>query len=163
LKGTECDILKDGTLDIEDSVLEKLDVVGVSVHSFFRLPKKEQTERVLRAVRNPHADIFFHPTGRLIGKRDPIDIDIDEVIRAAKETGTVLEVNSYPDRLDLKDDHVRKAIEVGVKISIDSDAHAPDHFRLLEYGISQARRGWAEKKDVVNAWPVEKMLSLLKK
>ncbi len=163
LKGTECDILKDGTLDIEDSILAKLDVVGISVHSFFRLSKKDQTERVLQAIENPHADILFHPTGRLIGKRDPIELDIDAVIKTARQTGMVLEANSFPERLDLKDDHLRKAIEAGVKISIDSDAHAPEHFRLLEYGISQARRGWAEKKDVVNAWPVEKMLGHLKK
>lgn len=163
LKGSECDILKDGTLDIEDKVLEKLDVVGVSVHSHFNLPKEEQTARVVRAIRNRNADILFHPTGRLIGRRAAIELDMDEVVKAAKETGTVLEVNSYPDRLDLKDDHVRKAVEAGVKVSIDSDAHSPEHFRLLKHGIAQARRGWAEKKDVINAWPAEKMLKFLKK
>lgn len=160
--GTECDILKDGTLDIADEVLEQLDVVGVSVHSHFNLSRAEQTARVIRAIRNPNADIFFHPTGRIIGRRAAIDIDIDEVIKAAKATGTILEANSYPDRLDLKDEHIRKAVEAGVKISIDSDAHAPAHFGLLEYGIAQARRGWAEKKDVINAWPADKMLAMLK-
>jgi DNA polymerase (family 10) len=163
LKGSECDILKDGSLDLPDDILKRLDVVGVSVHSHFKLPEAEQTQRVLKAIRNPHADIFFHPTGRLINKRDPIALDMDQIVRVAKETGMVLEANAYPDRLDLKDDHIRKAINAGVKISIDSDAHAPGDFALLEYGISQARRGWAEKKDVINAWPLEKMLSFIKK
>jgi len=163
LKGTECDILKDGTLDLPDSTLAKLDVVGVSVHSYFNLPRAEQTERVKRAIANPCVDILFHPTGRLINKRPPIDIDIDEVIALAKKNGTVLEANAFPDRLDLKEEYIRKCMEAGVKISIDSDAHAARHFYLLEWGIAQARRGWAEKKDVVNAWPVEKMLTCLKK
>jgi DNA polymerase (family 10) len=163
LKGTECDILKDGTLDLPDKVLAKLDVVGVSLHSFFNLPEEEQTERALHAIRNPHVDIFFHPTGRLIGKRQGCALDMERVIAVAKETGTVLEVNAFPDRLDLKDDHVRLAVEAGVKLAISSDSHAPAHFGFLPYGIAQARRGWAEKKDVVNAWPFQKMLKLLKK
>lgn len=163
LKGTECDILKDGSLDLPDRILSKLDVVGVSLHSFFNLPEKEQTERALRAIRNPNADIFFHPTGRLIGKRDACKLDMARIIRAAKETGTVLEVNSFPDRLDLKDEYVRLAVNAGVKLSIDSDAHAPAHFDLLPYGIANARRGWATRADVINAWPPEKMLGFLKK
>lgn len=162
LKGTECDILKDGSLDIEDRVLAKLDVVGVSLHSFFNLPEKEQTERVLRAIRNPHVDMLLHPTGRLVGKREGCKFDMAQVIKAAKESGTVLEVDSFPDRLDLKDDHVRMCVEAGVKIAVDSDGHAPQHFALLEYGAATARRGWAEKKDVVNAWPLEKMLGFIK-
>ncbi len=163
LKGSECDILKDGSLDIKDEVLAKLDVVGVSVHSFFNLSKGEQTARVVRAMENPHADILFHPTGRLIGRRSPIELDMEKVIAAAKKTGTVLEVDAYPDRLDLRDDHIRMAVEAGVKISIDSDAHSPEHFKVLEYGIAQARRGWATKNDVINTRPVEAMLKCLKK
>ncbi|HVM76718.1 MAG TPA: DNA polymerase/3'-5' exonuclease PolX [Candidatus Paceibacterota bacterium] len=162
LKGTECDILKDGSLDLPDDLLAKLDVVGVSVHSYFNLPRAEQTARVLRAIDNPNVDIFFHPTGRLINKRPPIDIDIDAVIDLAKKTKTVMEVNSFPERSDLKDEHVRKCVELGVKLSIDSDAHAIAHYALLENGIAVARRGWAEKKDVINAWPVEKMVNCLK-
>jgi DNA polymerase (family 10) len=162
LKGTECDILKDGTLDMPDEILAKLDVVGVSVHSFFTLPREEQTKRVLRAIANPHVDILDHPTGRIINRRPPIEIDMDAVIAEAKRTGTVLEVDSYPDRTDIKDEYIRKCIEAGVKISIDSDAHAAQHFAFLEYGIAQARRGWACRSDVVNAWPLEKMLSKLK-
>src|SRR3989344_4612884 len=102
LKGTECDILKDGSLDISDEVLEQLDVGGVSVHSLFNLPREEQTARIIRAIKNPHADILFHPTGRKIGIREPYDVDMDAVIKTAKETGTVLEIDALPDRLDLK-------------------------------------------------------------
>lgn len=163
LKGTECDILKDGSLDLPDEVLKQLDVVGISVHSFFNLPRETQTKRIIKAMRNPHVDILFHPTGRLIQRREAYDIDMDEVIRVAKETGTILEIDAYPDRLDLKDEYIRKAIAAGVKLSIDSDAHAPQHFSFLEHGIAQARRGWAEKKDVINAWPLEKMRAMLKK
>jgi DNA polymerase (family 10) len=163
LKGTECDILKDGTLDLDDETLSKLDVVGVSVHSYFNLPRAEQTERVKRAISNPNVDIFFHPTGRLINKRAPYDIDIDEVIATAKKTGTILEVDALPERSDLNDEYIRKCVEAGVRMSIDSDAHAAAHFAFLECGIAQARRGWAEKRDIVNAWPVEKMLKFLKK
>jgi DNA polymerase (family 10) len=163
LKGTECDILKDGTLDLDDETLSKLDVVGVSVHSFFTLPRAEQTARVVRAISNPNVDILFHPTGRLINKRPPIDIDIDEIIATAKKTGTIMEIDALPERSDLKDEHIRKCVEAGVKMSIDSDAHATAHFAFLECGVAQARRGWAERKDIVNAWPLEKMLGFLKK
>jgi DNA polymerase (family 10) len=162
LKGTECDILKDGSLDIADEVLAKLDVVGISVHSHFRLPQKEQTARVIRAMENPHADILFHPTDRIIQKREPIDIDMEAVIKAAKRTKTVLEIDAYPDRTDLKDEYIRKCVEEGVKMSIDSDAHAIPHFAFLEYGISQARRGFATKKDIINAHGWEEMLKFLK-
>ncbi len=163
LKGTECDILKDGSLDLPDSILSQLDVVGASIHSYFKLTRKEQTERILRALQSPYVDIIFHPTGRVIGRRDPYEIDIDRVIDAAKKTGTILEANAYPDRLDLKDEHIRKCIDAGVKIAINSDAHSSAHFDLLEYGIAQARRGWATKNDVINAWPLAKMAAMLKK
>ena len=163
LKGTECDILKDGTLDLPDDILKQLDVVGVSIHSLFNLSREAQTKRIVKAMRNPHADILFHPTGRLIQRREAYEVDMDEIIRVAKETDTVLEIDAYPDRLDLKDEYIRKAVAAGVKLSIDSDAHAPQHFSFLEHGIAQARRGWAEKKDIVNAWPIEKMRGMLKK
>jgi len=162
LKGAEVNIRKDGTLDIDDDVLLKLDVVGAAVHSHFNLSKKEQTERVTRAMENPNVDIIFHLTGRLINRRKPIELDIDEIIKTAKRTKTVLEIDAYPDRLDLNDAYIRKCVDAGVKMSIDSDAHSTKHFSVLEYGIAQARRGWAEKKDIINAWPVEKMLSYLK-
>ncbi len=163
LKGTECDILKDGSLDLPDVILSKLDVVGASVHSHFNLPRKDQTERVVRAMSNPNVDILFHPTGRIINRREPYDVDMDELIRTAKRTGTVMEIDAYPVRLDLRDEHIRKCVEAGVKMSIDSDAHSPAHFPFLECGIAQARRGWAEKKDIINAWPLEKMTKFLKK
>lgn len=163
LKGSECDILKDGSLDLPDNILAKLDVVGVSVHSHFTLSRADQTARVKRAIENPNVDIFFHPTGRLINKRPPIELDMDEIIALAKKTGTVMEVNSFPERSDLKDEYIRKCVDAGVKLAIDSDGHAVAHFGLLDNGISQARRGWAEKKDVINAWPMEKMLKSLKK
>lgn len=162
LKGTECDILKDGSLDLPDEVLKELDVVGVSVHSHFNFPREEQTKRIIRAMKNPHADILFHPTGRKIQTREPYDVDIDAVIKTAKETGTVLEIDAFPDRLDLKDEHIRRCVESGVKMSIDSDAHATTHFSVLEFGIAQARRGWATQNDIINAWPAEKMLKMLK-
>jgi DNA polymerase (family 10) len=163
LKGAEVNIRKDGTLDISDEALAELDVVGIAVHSHFNLPRAEMTARVIRAMRNPHADILFHPTGRVIQKREPVDLDIDAVIAAARETGTVLEIDAYPDRLDLKDDHIRKAIDAGVKLVIDSDAHATAHLRFPdEYGIDQARRGWATADDVLNTRPVGAFLAALK-
>ncbi len=162
LKGAEVNVLKDGSLDIEDALLARLDVVGVGVHSHFHLSRAEMTARVTRAMRNPHVDVLFHPTGRILMKRDPYEIDIDELIRVARETGTILEIDAQPDRLDLKDEQVRKAVEAGVKLAIDTDAHARGHFALLPYGIAQARRGWARPRDVVNTLPVEKFLASLK-
>lgn len=163
LKGTECDILKDGALDLDDETLAQLDVVGVAVHSHFDLPRQQQTERIIRAIQNPHVHILFHPTGRLIGRRAAYDLDIEAVIKTAKETGTLLEIDAFPDRLDLKDEHVKKCVQAGVKIAIDTDAHSIPHLDFLEYGIAQARRGWAEKSDVANTRPVEAFLKLLKK
>jgi DNA polymerase (family 10) len=163
LKGAEVNINKDGTLDIADETLAKLDVVGVAVHSHFSLPREDMTRRVIRAMENPHADILFHPTGRVLNKREPVDLDIDAVIAAAKRTGTVLEIDAYPDRLDLKDEHVRKAVEAGVPLVIDTDAHSVNHLHYLHFGVATARRGWAEKSDVINTKPLKAFLSCLKK
>lgn len=162
LKGTECDILKNGSMDLPDSVLAKCDVVGGAVHSLFNLSRKDQTERIKRAMGNPHVDIIFHPTGRVLNRREAYDADMEELIRHAKKTGTILEIDAFPDRLDLKDEHIRKCVEAGVKMAIDSDAHSISHFQYLECGISQARRGWAERKDIINAWDMDKMLDMLK-
>lgn len=162
LKGSECDILKDGALDLPDAILAKLDVVGVSVHSYFNLTRAEQTERVRRAIANPNVDILFHPTGRIINRREAYDIDMEAIVACAKKTGTVLEIDALPERADLKDEHIRQCVMAGVRMSIDSDAHSPAHFPFLEYGIAQARRGWAAKNDIINAWPVEKMKTFLK-
>jgi DNA polymerase (family 10) len=163
LCGAEVNINKDGTLDIDDETLAALDVVGIAVHSYMNLPRAEMTNRIVRAMRNPHADILFHPTGRRIGTREPYDVDIDAVIAAAKETGTVLELDAYPERLDLRDEHVRRAITAGVPIVIDSDAHSTKHFAFPdEHGIDQARRGWARASDVLNTRPLDAFLAALK-
>ena len=162
LKGAEVNIMKDGTLDIKDKVLEKLDVVGAAVHSHFSLSRREQTKRIISAMENPNADIIFHLTTRVINKRGPIELDMDEIIKAAKRTGTVLEIDAYPDRLDIKDEYVRMCVEAGVKMAIDSDAHAVAHFKYLEMGIGQARRGWATQNDIINTRSVNGMLKLLK-
>jgi DNA polymerase (family 10) len=162
LKGAEVNIMKDGTLDMPDEILAELDVVGVAVHSFFTLSRDEQTARVLKAMRNPNADILFHPTSRLILRRNPIELDLEAVIDCAKQTGTVLEIDSHIDRLDLRDEWIRRSIQAGVRLSIDSDAHSVSHFRFLELGIAQARRGWATANDIVNTRPLKEFLSLLK-
>ena len=162
LKGAEVNILKDGSLDIKDGVLAKLDVVGASVHSHWSMSEKDMTVRIIKAMENPHVDVIFHPTGRIIQKREAYKVDIDKLIKTAKRAKTVLEANAYPIRLDLKDEYIRQAIEAGVKIAIDSDAHSISHFKFLEYGVAQARRGWAEKKDVINAHSWSEMLKLLK-
>ncbi|MBI1984678.1 MAG: DNA polymerase/3'-5' exonuclease PolX, partial [Candidatus Wildermuthbacteria bacterium] len=162
LKGAEVNIRKDGTLDISDEVLSKLDVVGASVHSHFKMTRKDMTERILRVLGNPHVDILFHPTGRSLPKRDSYDLDIEAVIQKAKKTNTILEVNAQPQRLDLRDTHIREAVRTGARLAIDSDAHAKSHLALLRYGIAQARRGWAEKKDIVNTLPLDKFQKSLK-
>jgi DNA polymerase (family 10) len=162
LKGGEADILNDGRLFMKNEVLKKLNVVGASIHANFKMPKSKMTERIIRAMKNPNVDIVFHPTGRLIQSRPAYDVDMGKIIRAAKETKTILEINSYFNRLDLKDEYVKMAKDADVKIAINSDAHGLSHFQYLELGIAQARRGWMEKKDVINAWPVDKMLKMLK-
>jgi DNA polymerase (family X) len=163
LRGAEVNIDRDGGLDIDDQTLAALDVVGIAVHSHFHLPRAEMTARIARAMRNPHADILFHPTGRVLGRREAYDVDVDALIAVAKETGTVLELDAYPDRLDLKDEHVRRAIAAGVPIVIDSDAHSVKHLPFpRRWGIDQARRGWATAKDVLNTRPVDAFLAALK-
>jgi DNA polymerase (family 10) len=163
LKGAEVDILKDGSLDLPEKILAKLDVVGIAIHSYFNLTEKEQTKRMVRAMENKYSNIVFHPTGRVIGRREPLHLDVAEVIKAAKETGMILEIDAYPNRLDLKDEYVKQAVAGGVKLSIDSDSHSVGHLHYLDLGVAQARRGWAEKNDVINAWPLPKMLKFLKK
>lgn len=163
LKGAEVNIRKDGSLDIKNEVLEKLDIVGAAIHSHFNLGKNEQTERLLKAMENPHLDIIFHPSGRLLGQRPGIDLDWDKVFEAAKKTGTVLEINAYPNRLDLNDDNIRRAKNMGIKLSIGTDAHSVNELSYNIYGISQARRGWAEKKDVINTFSLKEILEFFKK
>jgi len=162
LTGAEVNIMKDGSLDIKDEVLAKLDVVGAAVHSHFNLPRKEQTKRIIKAMNNPNVDIIFHLTGRVIGRREAIQLNVDEIIKNAKRTGTVLEIDAYPERLDIKDEYIKKCVEAGVKMVIDSDAHSINHFKYLELGIAQARRGWAKNIDILNTKSVEDFLNSLK-
>ncbi|HEX2106714.1 MAG TPA: DNA polymerase/3'-5' exonuclease PolX [Nitrososphaera sp.] len=162
LSSAEVNILKDGSLDISNTVLDKLDIVGAAIHSHFNLPIETQTERLIKAANNPSVDILFHPTGRLINKRVGYPVDIDRVIDVAKDTKTALEVDAHYDRLDLKDEYVRRAIKEGVKIVIDSDAHHPIHYSFLTFGVAQARRGWAIQSDILNTLPADKLLNALK-
>jgi DNA polymerase (family 10) len=162
LSSAEVNILKDGTLDIANNVLDKLDIVGASIHSNFSLSKEIQTERLIKAARNPSIDILFHPTGRIINKREGYSIDVEKMINTACETRTVLEINSSYNRLDLRDEHIRLAVQNGVKLAINSDAHHPVHFAYLLFGIGQARRGWAKKIDIINTLKVDTLLKELK-
>ena len=162
LSSAEVNILKDGTLDIVNNVLDKLDIVGASIHSNFSLSKDIQTERLIKAAKNPSIDILFHPTGRIINKREGYSIDVEKIINTACETRTVLEINSSYNRLDLRDEHIRLAVQNGVKLAINSDAHHPVHFAYLLFGIGQARRGWAKKMDIINTLKVDTLLKELK-
>ncbi|MBI4253210.1 DNA polymerase/3'-5' exonuclease PolX [Candidatus Uhrbacteria bacterium] len=163
LKSAEVNIMKDGSLDIFDAALKKLDLVCVAVHSHFALSEKEQTERIIRALKHPLVNILFHPTGRRIGRREAYALDMESTLRAAKEYGVAMEANASTDRLDLKDAHIRRAIELGVNIVVNSDAHAPGHFANLDLAIAQVRRGWGKKSDVLNTLSVDKCLAFLKR
>ena len=162
LKGAEVNIMADGGLDIADTTLAKLDCVGVAVHSHFKMSKAEMTRRIIRSMENPHADILFHPTGRIINRRPAYEVDMDAIIKAAHDTGTILEIDASPERLDLKDEHIRKCVAAGVKMVIDSDAHSVHGFQFLKYGVAQARRGWAEAGDILNTKPLPEFLAALK-
>jgi DNA polymerase (family 10) len=162
LSGAEVNIMKDGSLDIPSNILDKLDVVGAAIHSNFSQPVEVQTNRLIKASQNPSVDIIFHPTGRIINKRDGYPVNIERLINVAKDTGTILEVDAHYNRLDLKDDHILMAVQNGVKLAIDSDAHHYIHFAFLTFGIGQARRGWAKQSDVVNTLSVDKMMNSLK-
>jgi DNA polymerase (family X) len=162
LSGVEVNILKDGSLDLDNNILKEIDVVGAAVHSYFSLSKEKQTERLVSAMYNPNIDILFHPTCRVIQKRQTLDIDFDKILDVSKETNTILEIDSSPERLDLQDEYVQRAVENKCKLIIDSDAHDKSHFHFLRFGISQARRGWAEKEDIINTLSLQKFLKSLK-
>jgi DNA polymerase (family 10) len=162
LSSAEVNVMKDGSLDISSNVLDKLDIVGAAIHSNFNLPIEAQTERLVKAAKNPSVDILFHPTGRLINKREGYPVDIEKVIEVARDTGTILEIDAHYDRLDLKDEYVRMAMKKGAKLVIDSDAHHPIHYAYLVFGIAQARRGWATQMDVLNTLPADRLLKALK-
>ncbi len=163
LKGCEVDINKDGSLSLKDEILSKLDIVGVSVHSYFKMSKEDMTERLLRAMANPYVSIIFHPTGRLIARREAYSLNYDRIFKAAKENKILLEINAHPQRLDLKDTDIRAAIENGVKLVINTDAHSVMGLNVIEFGIGAARRGWAEKKDILNTQSGEKLLAYFNK
>lgn len=162
LKGAEVNIKKDGSLDIDDETLAQLDIVGAAIHSHFKLSKKEQTERLIRAIENPHVDIIFHPTARIVIRREPIELDMEHVLKAAARAGTIMEIDAHPYRLDLKDEHIRLALTLGVKLVIDTDAHSMGELAYLEYGIAQARRAGARKEDILNTLPLKDFLRSLK-
>ena len=162
LAGSECDILGDGELDYPDRVLAGLDLVIGAVHSRFKQTRREMTRRICRALANPYVSVLAHPTGRLIGERDPYDVDLEEVLRTAKRHRKAVEINSYPTRLDLNDVHARRARDLGVLIAVDTDAHVLDHLAAIELGAATARRAWVEKAAVVNTWPAPKLLAWVK-
>ena len=163
LKGIEVDILDDGKLDLDDEALAQLDVVIASIHSRFNLSRKEMTLRICRALENPHVNILAHPTGRLLTKREPYPVDMEQVIKTARENRVCLEINAYPARLDLSDIHCLMARDQGVLISINSDSHSDTMLDYMQYGIFTARRGWLEAKDVINTYPLKKLKKVLEK
>lgn len=159
LASSEVDILGDGSLDYPDEVLARLDVVVASVHTLFKMDRERMTERMIKALRNPYVDILAHPTGRLLLKRDPYQVDLEKVIQVASQEGVALEINAFPDRLDLDDVWASRARETGAMLCINSDAHMPAHLSVMRYGVAVARRAWLQKKNVLNTLPVEKLLS----
>lgn len=161
LKGAEVDILEDGRLALPDSDLARLDVIIIAIHSHFDLPQARQTRRILRALERPHVSILAHPTGRLIGEREPCALDFERVLQAARVRGCCLEVNGQPSRLDLDDVHVKAARDQGVMLSIGSDAHSAAQFGNLEDGVRQARRGWVRRADIINTRPIAAVRKLL--
>jgi DNA polymerase (family 10) len=163
LHGTELNIDPDGGVDWDDSFLRGFDLTVASVHSHFGQSRDQMTRRVIRAIENPRVHIIGHLTTRKIGRRDPVDLDLEAVFEAAGRTGTALEINAYPDRLDLRDEHVLWARRHGVRFAIDTDAHAVGHLDMMRFGVATAQRGWLTKDDVINAWPITKLQRFLRK
>jgi len=163
LHGTELNIDPDGNVDWPDDFLAGFDLTVASVHSHFTQPRDEMTRRVIRAIENPYVNVIGHLTTRQIGKRPPVDLDLDAVFEAAARTGTALEVNSHPQRLDLSDEHILWARRHGVKFAVNTDAHAPVHLPFIRFGVATAQRGWLTKDDVINAWPLPKLRRFLRK
>jgi DNA polymerase (family X) len=162
LKGCEVDINPDGTIALDDKYLSKFDIVLGSIHSNFKMPKAEMTKRLIRAMESPHVDIISHPTGRIIHQRAGYELDMEEIFKAAARTKTILEINSFPDRLDLNDINIRRALDYGVKLSLGTDAHSKTQLHYLDLAIAQARRGWTGKKDIINCMEAEELLKFLK-
>ncbi|MBU2440575.1 DNA polymerase/3'-5' exonuclease PolX [bacterium] len=162
LTGIEVDIKSDGSLDFSDEILSKLDVVVAAIHSGFKQESKIITERIIKAMQNGFVNIIAHPTGRLIGYRESYQVDINEIMKVASETGTILEINAYPERLDLNDVYCRMAKEKGVQLAVETDAHSIDGLEFMNLGVDVARRGWLEEKDIVNTLPLDKLFKRLK-
>ncbi len=162
-KASEVDIKADGELDYSSKILKQLDLVIASVHSGFKSSRDQITSRVLKAMENPYVTILGHPTGRLINAREPYDIDLDRVFRKAVERNIAIEVNAFPTRLDIKDVYIKQAVEAGCTLVINTDSHSADHLRFIEYGISQARRGWAEARNVLNTQSLGKVEKFIKR
>jgi DNA polymerase (family 10) len=163
LRSMEIDILRDGSLDLEDEVLERLDLVVVSIHTLLDLPEARQTRRIVAALRHPHVHVLGHPTGRLINRRNPMAFDLEEVLQCAAEYGVAVELNAQPDRLDLRDTQIARARELGVKVVISTDAHHARELEFMRYGVEQARRAWLEPEHVLNTLPLERFLEAIKK
>jgi DNA polymerase (family 10) len=163
LDGAEVDIKREGKLDYPDEVLAELEYVIASVHSGWKADRAAMTERIIKAMENPWVDCLAHPTGRLIGQREPYEVDMEELLKAAARLGVAMEINAYPDRLDLKDVHARRAKELGVKLMINTDAHGADQLELMHFGVATARRGWIERENVLNALPLSELLRRLRR
>jgi DNA polymerase (family 10) len=163
LHGSELNIQPDGSVDWDEEFLADFDVLVASVHTHFNMGPDEMTARIIKAIEHPYVNILGHPTARQIGRRPPIEYDVEAVFRAAARTGTALEINSFPDRLDLRDELVMWARELGAKFAIDTDSHSPVHFPNVRFGVGMAQRGWVEKADVINTWPLPKLKRFLAK
>ncbi|MFP4559101.1 MAG: DNA polymerase/3'-5' exonuclease PolX [Archaeoglobaceae archaeon] len=163
LQGCEANIMKDGSLDVSKELLEELDLVLASIHSSFRMSEKDMTNRVIKALENEEVNILAHPTCRKIHKREPININLEKLMEAARENNVVLEINADPERLDLKDTNVKRAVDQGVNLSIGTDAHTRNSLQYYELGVAVARRGWAKKEDIINTYSVKELLKTLKK
>lgn len=161
--GIEANIKKDGSIDVEKSILKKADVVLASIHSAFRMDEKEMTSRLIKAIEDEFVDIIAHPTCRIIQKREAIKVDMEKVLENARDNNVIMEINAYPDRLDLNDIHTKMAVDMGVKLSIGTDAHNKEHLQFYEFGVAVARRGWAEKKDVINTYSIKELEKLFAK
>jgi DNA polymerase (family 10) len=158
LKGTEVDILADGKIDLPEKILEKLDIAVAAIHSGFKQDRGKMTKRIIRALENPYIHILAHPSGRLLGARDPYEVEIEEVMEAAKKYGKALEINAYFERLDLDDIHCRKAKEMGIRVAIGTDSHHLDQMWMMSLGVAVAKRGWLETKDVLNTLSLKEIL-----
>ncbi|MFA5887846.1 MAG: DNA polymerase/3'-5' exonuclease PolX [Candidatus Nanoarchaeia archaeon] len=163
LCGSEVNILENGSLDYSDNILKKLDIVVASVHSKFKLPKQEQTARIIKAISNPHVDIIGHLTTRHIGKREEMELDINAIMDAAKKHNTIIEINCAAERMDIRDAYAKAAVENGVMLSIDTDSHSTEELNQMKFGVGTARRGWCRKKDIVNAYSLKELMKFLKR